>query len=267
MTCDVDASSDGGRSWAPVARALRATSHTVDTEGLAGDGDLLLRVVARSGLDRAEAVIELGADNPPRAVARTPEPGATAGPRPRAEVLLAGPAPTGARLRLVDDTGREIPSNAGRATGGRALWAEATDELTAGSAVRAEVVGAADGPSWSFRIEADAAPPRVLEVTPPDGALSVMPGTPIRVLVSEPLDRGSVTARMLRVVGPDGRDLGGTVSWDVDAQAVVLEPGEPMLRSSDYRVEWGDLPRDDAGNGLVGATPWTFTTASSAWGE
>ncbi len=108
---------------------------------------------------------------------------------------------------------------------------------------------------------ADAEPPRVIEVSPVDGALAVPTNARVVVRLSETVTPLSVGASALTLTTSAGL-VSGSTSLSSDRRTLTFSPAEPLAVSTLHTVAVAAL-RDRSGNALV---PFTsgFTTSSSA---
>lgn len=114
--------------------------------------------------------------------------------------------------------------------------------------------------SSTFRVGVDLAPPVVVAVSPPDGALDVPVNAVIAVRLSEPIDVDALGPDVIRVSGPSG-DVAGFVDFESD-ERLLFRPDADLATATTYTVEVDGFT-DLAGNPVVPAS-FSFTTAAVA---
>jgi uncharacterized protein YfaS (alpha-2-macroglobulin family) len=87
---------------------------------------------------------------------------------------------------------------------------------------------------WSF-ITAE---PRVVSVTPADGALSVFLDASIQVVFSQVMDRDSVQAHF-SLLDPAGQPVSGEFGWDEAGMSMVFTPTVLLERNTGYTMRLG----------------------------
>jgi RHS repeat-associated protein len=126
----------------------------------------------------------------------------------------------------------------------------------------------APGQVVSLDLTVEAVPPRVVSVTPQDGATNQPLATAASILFSETLDPATVTSSTLtlELAGPDGEATGifinGAVSL-VDGLRVVFAPARPLLPGRTFRAHFAGGVAD-AGGAIYTGQPllWKFSTSS-----
>ncbi|HUR74032.1 MAG TPA: Ig-like domain-containing protein, partial [Sporichthya sp.] len=126
----------------------------------------------------------------------------------------------------------------------------------------------APGQVVSLDLTVQAVPPRVVSVTPQDGAANQPLATAVSILFSEALDPATVTSSTLKleIAGADGEATGifvnGTVSL-VDGLRVVFAPSRPLLPGRTFRAHFAGGVAD-AGGAIYAGQPllWKFSTSS-----
>ena len=107
----------------------------------------------------------------------------------------------------------------------------------------------------------DTAPPVVIDRGPTPGAASVPQGSTVTVRFSEAMDPSTLTpATVTLAPASGGAALAATVAVSSDGSSAVLDPSASLAPATAYRVTVGTGARDLAGNGLISAQTWTFTT-------
>ena len=126
----------------------------------------------------------------------------------------------------------------------------------------------APGQVVSLDLTVQAVPPRVISVTPQDGATNQPLATAVSILFSEALDPKTVTSSTLtlELAGADGEATGifmnGAVSL-VDGLRVVFAPVRPLPPGRTFRAHFGGGVAD-AGGAIYDGQPllWKFSTSS-----
>ena len=126
----------------------------------------------------------------------------------------------------------------------------------------------ASGQVVSLDLTVQAVPPRVVSVTPQDGATSQPLATAVSILFSEALDPATVTSSTLKLelAGAAGEATGifvnGTVSL-VDGLRVVFALARPLLPGRTFRASFAGGVAD-AGGAIYAGQPllWRFSTSS-----
>lgn len=102
--------------------------------------------------------------------------------------------------------------------------------------------------------------PAISDRSPADASLFVDPGTQVKVVFNQPMDRASAEARF-SLVGPDGAPVLGTFGWPDDRTQVFI-PDRILSLSSKYEVR---LAKGAAASGkpeaaIADDSRWSFTT-------
>lgn len=161
-------------------------------------------------------------------------------------VVRGGSAPLSGTL---DVTGRQelrlvVTDGGDGSAGDQADWAEARLECT--------------------RPGGDTVPPVVVATTPGAGAVAVDTNATVSAAMSEDLQAASVGvgALVLEHVATSAVVAGGA-SYDLATRRVVFQPQTPLAPGALYRATIGaGAVADAAGNTIVAAAIWTFTTVS-----
>ncbi len=127
----------------------------------------------------------------------------------------------------------------------------------------------APGQVVSLDLTVQAVPPRVVSVTPQDGAVNQPLATAVSILFSEALDPNTVTSSTLKLelAGADGDSTGifvnGAVSL-VDGVRVVFAPARPLLPGRTFRAHFAGGVAD-AGGAIYAGQPllWKFSTSTA----
>lgn len=108
----------------------------------------------------------------------------------------------------------------------------------------------------------DESPPRVVSVTPSNGATGVPVSTIIQAQFSEPIDLATAGAPNLLVSGPSGA-IAGTWTLSTDQTRASFTPSSPYRDFSPVSVKLGVGVRDRVGKPLAQEVVAAFTTADS----
>ena len=274
LTFSVAYSGDGGTSWSPLLIEGTTSSMEVDTNRLTPGVAPMLRVTADDGFDESSTTVPIRLANDLAITSTWPEAGEEVDARPRIEATFNAPLAT-ITMKLLDASGREVEAASGVDGDGSTAWLSPAGALSPGARYEVRIgAGATDrfgnrlrnGFSWSFGVEPDRVPPRIRDVSPRDGALSVSMGAPIRIVFSEAMAENSFTDNWLQLTGPTGT-LPGTTRYDPETWMAIFEPARPLERSASYRVTISSIPTDPSGNPLATPRSWGFRTISAAWGE
>ncbi|HXH06729.1 MAG TPA: carboxypeptidase regulatory-like domain-containing protein [Vicinamibacterales bacterium] len=137
-----------------------------------------------------------------------------------------------------------------------------TDPLGAGIA-RAPATLAEQGVEIDLGdIALDEQPPRVVSLTPADGAMHVPVAQPIQILFSEPVDPATIDASTL-IVGTAGGPVAGTRALSADRRTAIFTPAAPFADFSTISVKVTAGVRDRVGRALAQEAVSSFITADS----
>src|SRR5207245_8916040 len=123
--------------------------------------------------------------------------------------------------------------------------------------------------SWSFTTGAtpDTTAPTVSATVPANGATAVPINQTINATFSEAMDPLTITTASLRVTGPGGTAVTGTVGYDVPSKIATLIPTSNLAPLTTFTATVTTGARDLAGNALAANFVWSFTTAATAAGQ
>jgi hypothetical protein len=123
--------------------------------------------------------------------------------------------------------------------------------------------------SWSFTTGAtpDTTPPTVSSTVPADAATAVPINQTINATFSEAMDPLTISTASLRLTGPGGTAVTGTVAYDVSSKIATLNPLGDLAPNAAYTATITTGARDLAGNALAANFVWSFTTATTAAGQ
>src|SRR5207249_3369385 len=127
----------------------------------------------------------------------------------------------------------------------------------------------ATGFSWSFTTGAtpDTTPPTVSATVPANAATAVAISHKIDAAFSEAMDPLTITTASLRVTGPGGTAVTGTVAYDVPSKIATLTPASTLAPNAVFTATMTIGARDLAGNALAANFVWSFTTAATPAGQ
>src|SRR5438094_58285 len=123
--------------------------------------------------------------------------------------------------------------------------------------------------SWSFTTGAtpDTTRPTVSATVPANGATAVPINQTINATFSEAMDPLTISTASLRVTGPGGTAVTGTVGYDVPSKIATLTPISTLAPNAVYTATMTIGARDLAGNALAANFVWSFTTAATPAGQ
>jgi len=108
------------------------------------------------------------------------------------------------------------------------------------------------------------APPRIVSITPADGAIDVEPDVVLSVVFSEPLDPATVGPDTFRVFAGT-TPLAGTLKLSAGRDQVRFAPADSLLPRGGYRVEISAQIKDDAGIEMLSTFSSRFRAKDGAW--
>jgi hypothetical protein len=139
---------------------------------------------------------------------------------------------------------------------------EITDPLGAGIA-RAAAALAEQGVEVDLGdLTLDERPPTVVSISPPNGAIHVPVGQPVRVAFSEPVDPATVGPSTM-LVGTAGGPVAGAWSLDADRRTAIFTPAAPFADFANVSVKVTTGVRDRVGRALAEEAVSSFLTADS----
>ena len=98
--------------------------------------------------------------------------------------------------------------------------------------------------------------PRLVEISPGDGASGIFSHTPIEIVFSHPMDAASVQQQF--TIEPP---IEGQFAWD--GNALTFRPDEPWPKATRVEIRLGAGARSSLGLRLGEETRWSFRTAST----
>src|SRR5205814_167565 len=123
--------------------------------------------------------------------------------------------------------------------------------------------------SWNFTtgVTPDTTRPTVSATGPANGATAVAINHTINATFSEAMDPLTINTASLRVTGPGGTAVIGTVGYDVSSKIATLTPVIALAPNAAYTATMTAGAKDLAGNALGANFVWSFTTAATAAGQ
>src|SRR5207245_271409 len=122
---------------------------------------------------------------------------------------------------------------------------------------------------WSFTTGAtpDTTPPIVSSTVPANGAGAVAINQTINATFSKAMNPLTINTASLRVTGPGGTAVTGTVGYDVTSKIATLTPASTLAPNAVYTATITTGARDLAGNALAANFVWSFITAATPGGQ
>src|SRR5207245_5193028 len=97
----------------------------------------------------------------------------------------------------------------------------------------------------------DTPPPAVSATVPPNGATAVPINQTINATFSEAMDPLTISTATLRVTGPGGTAVTGTVAYDVPSKIATLTPVSTLAPNAVHTATMTTGARHLAGNALA----------------
>jgi len=113
----------------------------------------------------------------------------------------------------------------------------------------------------------DTTRPTVSATVPSDAATAVPINQTINATLSEAMDPLTITTASLRLIGPGGTAVTGTVAYDVISRIATLNPLSNLAPNAVYTATITTGASDLAGNALAANLVWSFTTAATTAGQ
>ena len=119
----------------------------------------------------------------------------------------------------------------------------------------------------------DITPPAITGVTPTNGALGVSVSSNVAVMFDEPMAASSINTATFELRDSANNVVSATVSYDGPTRTATLNPTDALSPTSRYTATMVSGPSgvmDVAGNALVNAEVWSFTTSEpvfTIWDE
>jgi RHS repeat-associated protein len=135
----------------------------------------------------------------------------------------------------------------------------AADSATGDSGAVAVEVGDPGAP-LSAHLGTRASGPRVLAISPEDGAARVSRVTPIVIAFSKPLNPGTLLPDGIQLTGADERPVPATLTLNLRNTIVTLLPNDPLAPNTVHRIRLSPEIADASGMKLEERSEFTFTT-------
>ncbi|MTI23031.1 hypothetical protein E1176_18515 [Fulvivirga sp. RKSG066] len=103
----------------------------------------------------------------------------------------------------------------------------------------------------------DTTPPKIVSITPTNGASNVATDTEIKITMSEPLD--ITTIKTGNLILSEGFSFNLGWEFEMDGNSATIKPTQPLKEGKEYTIEFTSGVTDEAGNPLESFTS-TFTT-------
>jgi hypothetical protein len=107
----------------------------------------------------------------------------------------------------------------------------------------------------------------VSATVPANAATAVPINQTINATFSEPMDPLTISTASLKLTGPGGTLVTGTVAYDVSSRIATLNPVSNLAPNAVYTATISTGARDLAGNALAVNFVWSFTTAATTAGQ
>src|SRR3989454_344915 len=122
---------------------------------------------------------------------------------------------------------------------------------------------------WSFTTGAtpDTTRPTVSSTVPANAATAVAINQTINATFSKAMNPLTINTASLRVTGPGGTAVTGTVGYDVTSKIATLTPASTLAPNAVYTATITTGARDLAGNALAANFVWSFITAATPGGQ
>ncbi len=115
--------------------------------------------------------------------------------------------------------------------------------------------------SWTF-ITADATPPTVITVSPPNLATAIPVNTTVSVTFSEAMDPATINVTTVTLRNTlTGATVSGTVTYNAVTFVATFTPAAPLAYATNYTVTVTTGAKDAGGNALATSFVSGFTTA------
>src|SRR5207245_134003 len=123
--------------------------------------------------------------------------------------------------------------------------------------------------SWSFTTGStpDTTRPTVSSTVPANASTAVAINQTINATFSKAMNPLTINTASLRVTGPGGTAVTGTVGYDVTSKIATLTPASTLAPNAVYTATITTGARDLAGNALAANFVWSFITAATPGGQ
>jgi len=117
---------------------------------------------------------------------------------------------------------------------------------------------------WTFKTSAAAcAPPSVVSVAPPNGAVGICPNTLVVATFSEAMNSSTINTTTFTLTAPGPTTVIGTVSY-FSSYVATFTPSSPLALDTLYTATITTGAEDLGGDPLASNYVWTFTTSATA---
>jgi len=117
---------------------------------------------------------------------------------------------------------------------------------------------------WTFKTSAAAcAPPSVVSVAPPNGAVGICPNTLVVATFSEAMNSSTINTTTFTLTAPGPTTVIGTVSY-FSSYVATFTPSTPLALDTLYTATITTGAEDLGGDPLASNYVWTFTTSATA---
>ena len=116
---------------------------------------------------------------------------------------------------------------------------------------------------WTFTTASSAcAPPTVISVTPPTGAVGVCTSSAVTATFSQAMNPSTINTTTFTLTGPGTTPVAGVVTYA--ASTATFTPSSPLALSTLYTATITTGAKDPSGIALANNFVWTFTTGSTS---
>jgi methionine-rich copper-binding protein CopC len=118
---------------------------------------------------------------------------------------------------------------------------------------------------WTFTTgtSADTTAPTIISTNPNNGDMGVQLNRKINATFSEPIDPSTISTSRFFVTGPGATNITGTISYDAAGNIATFSPLANFAPDTLFTATITTGVRDLAGNALVSAFVWSFTTGTT----
>ena len=159
----------------------------------------------------------------------------------------------------------ELASRGTATTNASGQWSKALTGVADGSytytASARDAAGNTSDPSSPLKVEVRI-PPLVSNVSPPDQAQNVAPGTYVEATFSEAMNEASVEASGTFTLKQGTSQIPAIVTYDPATRKATLDPDPGLAWNATYTATIKGGAKDVAGNVLEADKVWTFSTAN-----
>ncbi len=109
--------------------------------------------------------------------------------------------------------------------------------------------------TWSF----STAQPRIIDVSPQNGAKGVLLDEGVRVIFNTPMD-SEITGSAFTLITEEGSPIPGAITWQDKNAALIFTPTQQLALGTRYTFRVGERARAVTSAPLQNPGSWTFTT-------